>query len=623
MTVDFSKDVLNDDYDSISKRTSKALASYGKKNQLNGFTVVSDFSSLGTYLERMITGAADAAGEVQSYNIRSESAAIKSSDNTVYLFAADTRFYGEQVISGLEKTIESASKGSSNTLIVSLVIPSLSSVPYGVKRLAEREFSYYIENDPVEKERFATYIACESLCRKAVNNGFEDLIVLRFDNLFGADVHEKFDFDVNSIICDSFATSQIKLEADCFRDYYSFSYIRNAAFASISALCKARRGHVYNCSEYYSTPGNVKLMLFSHFKNQLKLVSEHESDDICIYHALDNLKFKKTEAKVDTLCSEALKRTACVLKNIEYDISPKLDVYAGKLQRLKDIEIDLLKQIDKVCRENNIQYFLAGGSLLGAIRNGKSIPWDDDLDIGMLREDFEKFRKVCPGLMSGKYVYSSPFNPETANAHYYLDKVRLENSYFSTKYSNNFLFKDGVFLDIIVYDKTSNNRLLEKLQIKEILAWVRLINIKWINKSNRKVHRLFTKFALPFIRLVPFMFFHKSFDRAAMRYYKNKKSKYLIDSFGQHIRNGRFPKEYLETVEYREFDGMEVPIPTGYDGYLSFFYGPGYKEFPPLSYRLATHKFSRLDLGEYVFDDHASIDFRAVDVRGELFEKED
>lgn len=246
------------------------------------------------------------------------------------------------------------------------------------------------------------------------------------------------------------------------------------------------------------------------------------------------------------------------------------------------------------------------------------IAWDDDLDIGMLREDYEKFSRICPELIPDELTYESPRNND--GCHYTFDKIRLKNTYFSTYYSGNFKIPDGIFLDIIVYDQTSNIRWLSELHIKLISFWTRVIGAKWYGKPRRNEFYWLTRICLPVVRKIPFPFFHRVFEILLRWYERKKNAKYLIDGMGQNIHKGRFPKEWLSSVEYVDFRDMKVPVPGGYENYLTHFYGPHFMELLPISQRQSGHFISRIDLGDYLFEAVPGKISRAVDIRGELYE---
>ena len=66
-----------------------------------------------------------------------------------------------------------------------------------------------------------------------------------------------------------------------------------------------------------------------------------------------------------------------------------------QLRKLQMIELELLEEVDRICRKHGIQYYITDGTLLGAVRHGGFIPWDDDADVTMLRGEYEKFRRAC------------------------------------------------------------------------------------------------------------------------------------------------------------------------------------------------------------------------------------
>ena len=548
-----------------------------------------------------------------------------ATDNSAYLLLCDTNACDETWFDVLDICKEKAESFPTTRILIGAILPQLRPIPDGIQALAEREYSYFIESvvtDRTPAEDF--YITLEKKCRKIVNDGYKKLNIMRFDNLIGANCAKTPNFDYESMIKEAFENSKIEITKDDYCTYYSVIYTRDAACAFAKSIYCTKEGHVYNLTYYNASIADLKTQIFKSYPDKISFSSNSEAynENEVVYYCLSRLKTQNHKCfskKTLYPFKEAMYRTVASHSDSDYDVQKKLGCYQGKLQRLKDIEIDVLAEIDRICKKHDIKWFLAGGSLLGAIRENKSISWDDDLDIGMLREDFEKFKKVAPLELDKKYYYSSPWTDD--NCHYYIDKIRLKSSYFSTAYSSHFNLEDGVFVDVIVYDQTSSNRLLEKLQIKLICLMVGALRIRWYNEP-KKPHLKFWKTVFPILKHIPWKVLHKLFDFSATMFSKNKKAKYLLDSTGQHIRYGRFPKYYLEELTETELDGLMCPIPVHYHEYLSFFYGENYFPKPSISSQVGAHKIARLDLGEFLFEDKQPGDFREVDIHGELFEKE-
>ena len=116
------------------------------------------------------------------------------------------------------------------------------------------------------------------------------------------------------------------------------------------------------------------------------------------------------------------------------------------LRRLQIAELGILEAIDRVCRENGIMYFIDSGTVLGARRHGGFIPWDDDIDLGMPRDDFERFLEVAPEALGERFcVTCSRTNPHQAAL---FGKVMLAGTRFVTDETEEAGFKQGVFVDI-------------------------------------------------------------------------------------------------------------------------------------------------------------------------------
>lgn len=511
-------------------------------------------------------------------------------------------------------------KNKRSKCVVSILLPSIPSFSSEVEKLSEREYNFFIEKQCERTPEIDYYIEIEKCCRRAVVTENVNIVLARFDNVFAPDMAHTPDFDLKGIIQDCHNSKKICITDEDVQKCYTITYIRSACHAIPTLAVKGRKGNIYNIASEAVSLESIKRMLYYANPETYALNTTLSANVTPQYCGLNNLKYVKLGGKTENFTKSGIKHFVAYHTGEQYDTSPNTSFYGGKIKRIQALEIKILKEIDDICRRNDIKYFLAGGTLLGAVRSGKAIPWDDDLDIGMLREDFEKFREVCPRELSPEFSYSSTFN--RSGSHYTIDKVRLEDTYFSTNFSNKNQFRDGIFVDILVYDKTSNNPVCQRLHSLILTSLTRIMEIKWFNVPRKKFHYKFSKTFLPLLRSIPWYIFNKLFDHFAKFYRYKKDAKWLIDSVGKKVNAAPLPNQGLDDVVYVEFEGIMAPIPVDPVPYLTYAYGQAYMQEPVLSKRRCPHNFARIDLGKYVFDDQGNVPFRKVHVKGELFECE-
>ncbi len=528
-------------------------------------------------------------------------------------------------LDAIKKVTEYASKGKDNKCTIVAILPEYPEIPdEEINSLSEREFGYFMEKcleNPTDAQKY--YVEVETLCRKIVNDGFDNLNIIRVDNLFGPDSNQIRYFDIEKCVKDAFQSGVMNITTKDYENVISVSYIRDAICFAIQTSYCGRKGQVYNFCSHLTTIANIKNTIRNNFKEQLSLNAQSSSVGKTSYRCLNTLKFfqagwKKTK---HVSLSDALYRTVCNITGEKDNNKNNIAIYSGKLTRIKDLELMMLKDIDDICNANDIKYFLCGGTMLGAVRYGHSIPWDDDLDIGMLRKDFDKFRQAALKQNKDIYNYSSHWNK--SGSHYIVDKIRLNGTYFSTRYSSIHEYPDGLFIDVLVYDQTSNNKFIGMLHSRTVHVLSKIIEVRWYNRPRRNPNFRKEMVLLPFIRILPLNAWHKIYEFVLTLFKNKKNAKYVIDSTGKLQKKGPFSIEGLEDVQRVDFDGgFQAPIPEDYTNYLTFDYGPGYLPEPPLTKRAAPHNFARIDLGEYIFETRTTPEFREVNVHGELFEKE-
>lgn len=525
-------------------------------------------------------------------------------------------------------------------VVVSVLIHEPSALPDGILALAEREYAFQLDHCEPSTPAVRKCREIKRLCQAAVRDRGVDVVLLMLQNVFGPGIDLFGELSFADLVRQVRGGEVIKADAADAGHETSYVYWTDAVLFAVSASVFGKSGNVYNVAGVRMSRLELKALVHRAFGGKVGFEAKVPARVSVSRHSLDPLKLLSafacwcnlragyerqtvsffTESQRQKL-EERVYRTVSSELGLPYDMSRKLGTYAGKLGLIREQELRMLRLVDDICTKNGIAYFLAGGSLLGAVRHRAMIPWDDDLDIGMLRKDFEKFRRVCPGLVPETHTYESPFVSRENAPHYHFDKIRLRGTFFSTRFSAHFLMNDGIFLDIIVYDQTSDVRFVAWCQILLLWMWAGIISNRWWNRPLRKRnHPWFWALMMPVFRLFPLGCFHWAFERIARFFEHKRKARYLIDGVGQNIRKGPFPREWLARTTRMDFDGFSAPVPVGYDGYLRHFYGPHYMEWLPIEKRVSGHNLARIDLGAFAFGGDGS-DSRELDIRGELYER--
>lgn len=268
----------------------------------------------------------------------------------------------------------------------------------------------------------------------------------------------------------------------------------------------------------------------------------------------------------------------------------------NELYKLHSLHLVLANEVRRICEKHNIKYFMIAGTLLGAIRHQGFIPWDDDMDIGMLRIDYEKFINACEKELDRNKFYLQNDKMDR-NYTYNFAKLRLNGTEIIEEFSLDVETHQGIYIDIFPFDNVPDNRVKRFIQYKEFwflknLLWIKCgYGDKYIKKQlSFKIAKCLVKlFSIEFLKL-------KKYN--VITRYENEKTTFVVAGEGAYgLKKETIQRNWIEILTEYNFETEKYFGISDYNGYLSYFYGD-YMTLPPKDKR-NHHQRIRINYGDY------------------------
>ena len=272
------------------------------------------------------------------------------------------------------------------------------------------------------------------------------------------------------------------------------------------------------------------------------------------------------------------------------------------LEKLKAYELGIFKDFSELCEKHGIDYFACGGTTIGIARHNGFIPWDDDIDLGLTRKNYEKFLKIAPKELSEKYKV---INAETTkNYPLMTTRLALKGTRFKEECYKNLDIDNGIFLDLFCFDNIPDDDKRMKRQGISAWFWAKILVLLYIDEpviyvkgAKATITRIACKMAHKLFKLLKVSpeKIYKRAKRIASAF-KDQKTKRIAYMFDPSPYTSIMNIDDVEPTVFREFEGIPMRCPCNMEKYMADRYGD-YMTLPPEEDR-HNHPPYELDFGE-------------------------
>lgn len=243
-----------------------------------------------------------------------------------------------------------------------------------------------------------------------------------------------------------------------------------------------------------------------------------------------------------------------------------------KTKKVWAVQLEMLDEVERICKKYGLKYFADSGTLIGAVRHQGYIPWDDDIDLVMLREDYETFLKVAPGELKEYLVLQTPYREKNyLRAHAQLRNSRTTGCSKEDRMAG---YNCGIFIDIFPLDDMPEGRVLSEIWAFSIqtlwtvlYTWYRFDYYENATVFGRILNRIGAVLSIPMERAV-------SVYEAVCRRFNGMDTTRVCDTvFIRHLQKNTWKRQWFDEMVYLPFENRRIPVPAGYDGRLRQEYG--------------------------------------------------
>lgn len=251
------------------------------------------------------------------------------------------------------------------------------------------------------------------------------------------------------------------------------------------------------------------------------------------------------------------------------------------VRKVQNKILEIIKFVDKICRENGIIYYIMGGTALGALRHKGFIPWDDDLDIFMTPENYKKFQKVFYETKQDKFYLQ-----EWRIVENYLEyaKVRMNGTtLIEPQFKNNKQIHQGIYIDIFILHKCPTNKKIQKrlFYASKFVTAIALSQRNWKSKNIKQ------RILLELLKILPTKWISNRIYESIYQYDSLKDDyEYCFFIDKAKFDAAVFKREWYDHYKEYQFEDMKLLGPTQIERYLEEVYGD-YMTLPPIEKRQA------------------------------------